>query len=420
MGIDIPSFQPGSSDIVSALQRVNALTQMNQDIEKNRILNKYLPITTLANAASKSTYANLMGPQYTAKLFGNEKIWANIPEEKKQEIQNWLLQSGTGNNPALNALHKIQETQQPDQSTGNPLLDFLFTKTGVFKNNNKQNMGTQNQPQPGQNQQPIQRNNQRNWTSSNESYGLPPSPENPNEGQMQPGNQSPYSYQTNVPPTQMTSAQNVGTSKGIEKEGEQLGVQRAKGIEEFDNSYQSGVEASVPIDHLIDIAKNPLFQGLRKYPGFQGLQLGAKANFGNQQEQELIGDFQTTVNEALKAGVLSFRGRVLDKEIGIANKIKINENDPVGVIMGKLPSIKMFNEMSKQRDYLASQIMQDEHIPKAKALAKADKLVNGNAIRKKVQDDLENSQMITIKNPKTGESKTITLKEARAGGFKGG
>jgi len=114
-----------------------------------------------------------------------------------------------------------------------------------------------------------------------------------------------------------------------------------------------------------------------------------KATNGTREEQKLIGDFQTTAMKAVAETIKSFGGRILDKEVTLANDMKISPNDTIGVIIGKYPSIVAFNEMTKQRASIASKIMKDEGASKGEALQRADKQVDGEAIRARVEKDIE-------------------------------
>ena len=68
--------------------------------------------------------------------------------------------------------------------------------------------------------------------------------------------------------------------------------------------------------------------------------------------------------------------------------MKISGKDPNNVILGKLPSIETFIEMNKQRNRLASKIMAQQHISRGDALGGFDKQVNGDAIRNKINNEL--------------------------------
>lgn len=426
MALQLPNWErlsfaeanPLLSGIQAGMQIAKTPFDLQHQIYANQLAKtqaQYAPLTVPAEAASKLAYANLMGPQFIAKLMANPEILANIPDPQKRALLNLVTGSGTSplSNPFLN----------------NPLVQNQIGATNPFQ----QNIPLQ-QPRRGTNIPVTRREAVQSapsgegqmFTEGQEFTGRTPE-ETAAINNMQPGES--YTIPEAAPVTERqaaiqrvgkTWAETTGEAAGIKEEAKALGKHRADAIADLDDSYQQALDASIPLNHMVEIVKNPLFQNLRRYPGFQALQMNVKSQFGTPEEQELIGDFQATATKAVAQTVMGFRGRILDKEVSLSNQMKVSPKDTIHNMMGKLPSIVEFNEMVKQRSRIASNIMQKEHIQKGDALARADKMLNGDAIRKQVQKELENSQTITLRNPKTGEIKTIPLKEARAGGFKGG
>ncbi len=142
------------------------------------------------------------------------------------------------------------------------------------------------------------------------------------------------------------------------------------------------------MEHLNEIVTNPMFRKLRRDGAFQKLQLDAKEITGTPEEKQLIGDFQTTALKALSESIMGWRGRILDKEVGISNTMKVGPKDSIDSMLGKMPSIETFNEMTKQRARIASQLMRDQHLSKGDALEAADRQVNGKAIRERINKQL--------------------------------
>jgi hypothetical protein len=118
---DFPILTPG---------QMNPFHQaLQQGLETYRGITQaqYEPLKLQADAASKLTYAQLMGPQYLAKLLGNKDIAANIPDDQKAQILGNLTRAGL-NASQIEALTGWN-VQQPAQ-------------------NNQQNNATENTPAP--------------------------------------------------------------------------------------------------------------------------------------------------------------------------------------------------------------------------------------------------------------------------------
>lgn len=185
-----------------------------------------------------------------------------------------------------------------------------------------------------------------------------------------------------------TYAEKTGQHLGVIEEGKESGKNRATSRKELDQEYQQALQLKAPFQKLNSIISNPVFQKLRQLPGFQKLQMDTKAQIGNKEEQKLIGEFQAAARNVVAATVKGFGGRILASEIPLSESMKISEKDPIGVMLGKAPVIEEFNEFTLQRARLASKLMKEYHLDKGEALEKADKLVDGKAIRRQIDNEL--------------------------------
>lgn len=407
---------PGGG-IVTSMGGGNALAN-NMHLRKiNQIKAQYAPLTTQAEAMSKLAYANLMAPQFLAKAMANPAFVANLNEDQKNMMKDLVYKAGTGQGTG-NYLNQMPKAEQ--KSSSNSFLDWakdlfkghmdqgLPKRNALMNNLQPENAETQ-LPQAGASgvqDVPMNDNDPKMFELVNRYRQSPEgqakiaetgNPEYYPEGQelrdWAMKNQGTKPIQMTLTegqrPIPKTWAERTAEQQGIVKEGEKAGEIRAKDREELDNQYQQAVQSEVPLKHLNKIVSNPVFQNMRKFPWFQKLQLDAKSKIGSPEEQKLVGDFQATALRAVAETVMGFRGRILDKEVTLANDMKVSPNDTMGVILGKLPSIEAFNEMTKQRSRIASKLMRDQHMGKGDALEIADGQVNGEAIRKRVEKELE-------------------------------
>ena len=430
--VELLSNRPGGA-VAASMKALNALDNEMLLKRINAIKEQYAPLTTQAEAASKLAYANLVNPQYIAKIMGNPAFMANLSESQKNMLKDLAYSAGVKNqgiNPAanVNAFNQMpQHTGVGQPSTnnfGNRVKNAFMELIG--KNQLPQevvNPLAQRMPAPI-NQAPKMPNEPRLLTNRPkgavsiegqqwyDQEGRPVYEEEINK----PGNPSIKAdiiEEENKP----TYAENEARQKGIIKEGEELGRIRATSKKELDQDYQQALQLKTPFKELNKIINNPIFQNLRNLPGFQELQLKGKINFGTEKEKELIGKFQAAAQNVVAATVKGFGGRILASEIPLAESMKLTAKDPIGVMLGKAPALEYFNEMTLQRSRIASQLMKKYHLDKGEALEEADKMVDGEAIRRQVESELAvspiESQTVTIRNKKTGESKTISVEEAR-------
>jgi hypothetical protein len=373
MALNIPLPNAPAGSFQEGAKNANALSAQMLENKMQQIKNQYAPITLPAEAASKLAYANLMGPQFLAKLMGNESAVANLSQPQRDQALDIAYKAGTGQgmtNPLAGILQNAPQQQ-------NPLMKLLNGIGSMF-GGGQQPQQQQNMPQQ-MNQQIVQSPN----LSNQDRAGI----QNlqPGGSYVVQGNNAP---QNNIP-SQGDYFEKAGKEKGKIKQGEESGTLRAKAIEDLDQQYQQAIQAEVPVQHLIDMTQDPVFMNMRnKIPFFQDKQLKALAKIGTPQEQKAVGDFLTTTTNAVANTVNSFGGRALVKEFDIADRMKISPDDTWNVMVGKLGSIATFNEMTKKRSRIASRLMQDEHLNRGEAMERADKMIDGKAIRKSVEDQL--------------------------------
>lgn len=418
--------------LVTAMGGINSLANDNILRQINQIKKQYLPTTLGAEAASKLAYANLMGPQFLAKLLGSDSAVANMGDPAARAALEKAVGAGMGRNSGMNAFNQMQQGNQGNSmfsGIGEPSTNSF---SGHLKNVFRALIGQNPQQGPNQNafNMPAQNyDNSSNPRVSAEGPGVIPNGDFPFVGregyrphptttgydgnQMQvmadDGNASMEMDMTGGQPRQQsdewgastpaaqqafaegrepTYAEKTGKYKSIVSEGVAEGAQRVKQRAELDDQYQQALEAEVPMQHLNEIIKNPLFQKLRRDGVLQKFQLDSKEITGTPEEKEILGDFRTTAKKALASSIMGWKGRILDKEVGISNSMKVGDNDSFYSILGKVPTIEAFDKMTIKRARTASKLMRDQHISKGDALEQADRFIDGEAIRKKIVNEL--------------------------------
>ena len=324
----------------------NAMENYQQSVEA-----KYQPITSLANAASKSTYAGLMGPQFMAKLLQNPDAVANMSETQRSGAPSQLFDAamgqGGGNNPLIAMIQKEMQRLNGGQDTG------------IFQTQNNQ------QPPNQLNQNPQNQQSNAKPRTLGEEEMLPGAERAPNK----------------------TYAEKGGEHRGILEEGKESGKLRARDIEDLGKTYETALNLGDSYNELVDVVKNPVFKNMRsKIRFFQDKQLVLLKSIGTPEEQELIGRWQGLTNKVLADTINTFKGNPMKGEVSISENMKANDNDTINVVVGKIQSGYLMKEMVKQRTAIARNIMENQHVSKQKALEIADKQVNGDQVREQIKN----------------------------------
>ena len=459
MGLPLPrtvaDVGPGGK-LVTAMRGINSLSNEMIDTQINKIKKQYAPITAQSEAASKLAYANLMGPQFLAKIMGNDAALGNMSEDQKRNALSMIYQAASGQGSGSNPFGQQQggHASGIGQPGTNSLSGWIMNKLkGAFDGpSSKQNAMAQggSASNPGQYNGPV-------------GAATPPAPrqapmEQPMGGQEDDGIdheydafiqqwlQSPQGKQeiakgeaANIPspeefhamkngqqpttPPSMememtggrqegpTYAENAGRYKGIVEEGTESGKIRAKQREELDNTIFNAETNQQTLDEVSDILGSPEFEEIRNVPLAGHHELSYYAKEGTPAQQQMVGRFYTLTGNLIKDASRDFAGQFRKGEQQLLNGMKPGPSDTVDSAKGKTESLSVLNKMLTERARLTSHLMDEYHISKLQASEMADKKVNGQQIRKDVHDRL--NPTVTVRNRVTGESKTMSVAEAR-------
>ena len=180
----IPDVGPGGG-LVTAMGGMNKLSNEMILRKINDIKKQYAPLTTQAEAASKLAYANLMGPQFLAKLLGNDSAIANMGSSQAKQALQQAVNAGMGGGNANNIFAQMQQQSQgPGQKLGNSLSNFFADKLkGVFGGQGQPGMGQMQMPGQGEPQQaPGQQMQMPTGAGQQSAPSAPPMGNRPKDG----------------------------------------------------------------------------------------------------------------------------------------------------------------------------------------------------------------------------------------------
>lgn len=349
------------------------LAQLNE-LQKQHMENEYYPQNAMASNLSKLSYANLMGPQFLAKLIGNPAVLANTSDEEKNAILKKLYTAGGqgGTNPFAQ-----QGNAQSDSLSG-----FLTNKLkGLFGNEEKPtaqnpfssaNLSAQDQNaiagmKPGDSY--VVQGNQSNQVdqSSHDPLDLIPTPNS-----------------TSKP----TFAENQGKYQGVVEEGKEAGKIRAKDIKDLNDIFFNGQTTQTTLENLSNILGSKEFEQIRQVPLAGQHELSYYSKFGTPAQQNMIGQYYTLTGNIIKDSARDFAGQFRKGEQQLLSGMKPSAGDTVDVARGKTESLAVMQKMLTERARLTSEIMSKYHANKLQAQELADKQLNGGQIRDQIHNRL--------------------------------
>ncbi len=393
MPLNIPLPNAPAGSFQEGFKNANQISRQLLENQIKNIERQYAPVTVPAEAASKLAYANLMGPQFLSKLMNNPSALANLSQQQRENILNKVHDAGTGVT-GMNMPFMPNGMQQQ-----NPLIN-MFQKLFGGGNQNPQ----QQVQQPERNQ------------LINQSPVLSPADRN-NLNNMQPGDSYVVQGQQPVVIPQPTAIpkkdyfEQAGTEIGKQKELEETGKNRATDIKDFGDAYQGAIAKQDTFKEINRIISSPEFEKIRQLPFADKHELLWYKRYGTKSQQNMAGRLETLIGNVVRDSAQDFKGQFRKGEQQLIEGMKLNFSDTVDSARGKAETLTYLNNMLRQRTKLAHDYMRDQHLDKTDALEQADAQIDGDAVRQQVRDQL--NPRITIKNKKTGETITISPKEAR-------
>lgn len=398
-----------------------------------------------ANASAKATYSQLMGPQFMAKALQNENFLANDPRAQQH------IQQVTG----------AAENAMGGRPGGGLLTQLAHMISEVIHGRSATDQGTQPQTQRSvQQQEPSQPSQQkiggqveepatgygatnedqmmRAWIESPEakaqaskegSYIIPSKAElkrwydnrqnNTPQAPVQPTQPAPTPAPIQQPqqmqPTQTEQpgqmeqpksvAENAAEFQRIKAFGRKLGEISGSQVEKLDDQYESALTAKTNLDKLGSILSSPALREMRQLSVGGKYELGYFAANGTPEQKEIVGKLKSGIGNVVVDMAGNFKGAFRVGEQKLIDEVKVNDNDPIDVAIGKWQSAQLLNEVKLQRTRLAANLMISRHLTKGEALDKAKNIIKAEDVERQVEDFVH--PKITIRNPETGEIITI-------------
>lgn len=409
----IPDVGPGGG-IVTAMNGINSLANNMVNRRINEIKEFYAPLTTQAEAASKLAYANLINPQYIAKIMSNPHFMGNLSEEQKNMLNDLSYNAAVRNqNPASvkNSFNYMQRSSQ----------DGIFTR---WLKNSLRNMIESSQ----ESETPVNALSQ-NYSKPEAQSELSQNPmqHRPKDGVILEGQQwynakgEPV-YESDVETSQKpielelterkpskTYEQKAGDYLGGIKQGEKSGEIRAQNLGDIGEEMKVLDATGANIDRLINGFTNPDFMALREtFPFMQDTQLSALSKTGNPEVRYMIGKLISDIEAFKGSTVNSFKGQTLKREFDYADKLKPSESDTVYTALGKLQTLKALHDIAWLKDMTIKNYMQNKGMSLADAVERANKEVNVKAIDEAVKEYTQ--PLYPIRNKKTHQTIMVPKK----------
>lgn len=239
---------------------------------------------------------------------------------------------------------------------------------------------------------------------------------NPNSGQVAPQNANPENTiannnQQNDAQKAKEIAQALGWIKETPAEQQQREVSTTrqtesdknyiKKINDLETTAEAGMAQQPSADQLAKITSNPEFAKMMQNEYAPSLNFAYYNTFGTKAQKELLGEFKIYSDKLLTDSIHQFGSRFTNADLGFLLRQKITENDSLPRAQGKLKAIMYMREFATKRSERAAELMQNsldsggKKISLIKAIKIADREMDGEKMRKKIDEQVKGSDKFT-------------------------
>lgn len=392
----------------------NALTQNALANRKQEIENQYSPITKQAEAASKLAYANLMGPQFLAKVMGNENLLANLTPQQQQAGLQKVFGAGSGSGTGMGSGMNFGGMVQPSSSPAQKVINYLGQQLGFGGDSTRSNNAFNAPMSAPQQQAPMQQPTQASQpqpsgpASVNSGYAYDQNGNNVRATPQEVTNAA--NGQSNPPAASGDFATTAGDFAGRKQQRIEEGRLRAKQEGALSDENKAEANKLNNLQEMGNIVTSPVYDSIRQIPIAEQHEIGFYSRFGTPEQKNLLGNFFARSGEIVQQAASGFKGSFRGFENSLISSMKPSANDMPDVARGKVQSLLSMAKFNYDRNKLAENLMRTQNMDQSDAFDAADKAYKGTEIRKQLENQFKPT--IKIKNSK-GEQRTVTLDEAR-------
>lgn len=211
----------------------------------------------------------------------------------------------------------------------------------------------------------------------------------------------------------------------LDEQGKALAKEDAKKISGLEDKALTGYEEQDTLDALNGILGSNQFEQMRQHPVYGKYELKYYSKYGTPEQQKMVGDAQAYMGKIVQNTAQHYKGSFRVGEQALIMSMKPSENDSLDVMKGKAEALTYMNQMLTKRSELMAQYMREQKMSPLQAKLAVDKTIKPSEIKKQVNSILyppkktssASSDMVTIRNKKTGETISVTRDEARKRGL---
>lgn len=179
---------------------------------------------------------------------------------------------------------------------------------------------------------------------------------------------------------------NVTDYKADAEYKKSLNKEEAKTFSKMEQDATAGIAAQPVLQEMADVVSDPVFEEIRQHPYLGHQEFSYYKKSGTPEQQKLAARFEVAANKLIADTAKGLNTRFTDKDLMLAQSMKINDNDSLEVAKAKAESLLYLHEIGQKRLEKALDIASTQRVSPFAAIKQADAALNANQIREDIRN----------------------------------
>jgi hypothetical protein len=176
--------------------------------------------------------------------------------------------------------------------------------------------------------------------------------------------------------------------KGLSEKEKVLEHKDAEKISNLEDTIVLGSAKQETLSQLNNNITSEEFEAMRQHPLLGKHELGWYALFGTKEQQRLVGETQTYMNQIIKDSAQDFKGQFRIGEQALLNSMKPVSGDSLDVMKGKCEALTYLTNILMMRAEMEARYMRDYGMSFLDAKRATDNQIDAKAVKKQVHEML--------------------------------
>lgn len=179
---------------------------------------------------------------------------------------------------------------------------------------------------------------------------------------------------------------NVTDYKADAEYKKSLNKEEGKAFAKMEQDASAGIAAQPVLQEMADVVSDPVFEEIRQHPYLGHQEFSYYKKSGTPEQQKLAARFEVAANKLIADTAKGLNTRFTDKDLMLAQSMKINDSDSLEVAKAKAESLLYLHEIGQKRLEKALDIASTQRISPFAAIKQADASLNADQIRSAIRD----------------------------------